>query len=740
MSASATNDMLPLASEKRQWFEFLLDDNLLADHLAQSQPDPGAWELCLVLLSNNNDAAEKNLRRKILALKIVALNNWDLGKLAHELPVHMQQLLLAEFCAVTATGHPQQRGSPYEIFARALYCRWVLRYVFKSQVPVRGPRGVVVPLPGQTDPTYVAPDVLERLERCLLEEADGCCHWLREFLESDELTPPVATATQECFSMRPPHFSGDRGVPTDMIILKAQICLDLGSYLFFKNYAEAKPLLFNAKSLLPRTHPEFARAEGFAANFETLEDSTDEEMDDADESPILQRIEDALEGRKSEKSGIEMPVEKLTAESKLLMSQDPNEILTLAYKVPNGQKLNSEWQMLPHHLQLLAKNPQVHVILAKAIELRRLEKFTESSTLFKHLIDKLPKADRLQWELAYNSICASVDVVRSAEAILAAQRAPDMPNGMLNTALVELLNMAQYGTVAGLDVRGSVMAVIRPLAQCCSSRQAGCGQNLWKVIVSFLQVKRNRTDADGCQALLFILRKLKNKLAKGILISLLAHLYNILRDDSNSSVSHEYPAFWPVSLQDASHYCLDTCTHLLQTALMDARSPFWLKTHADVCFDQKYYSVALKHYIEALVSVTNFFTETTGSTGPTIVDDTLFRRMAQCCAKLSCHTQAAILLQWPVAAPDYAAAFKSLNERNCNDSCDSLYKYMWDTNMLEFLANLHTRRGEVEAKKTVLAHMSRLELNSNNSKACLDDAAQKRKAAFLRTLAKQYFL
>lgn len=30
--------MLPLASEKRQWFEFLLDDNLLADHLAQSQP------------------------------------------------------------------------------------------------------------------------------------------------------------------------------------------------------------------------------------------------------------------------------------------------------------------------------------------------------------------------------------------------------------------------------------------------------------------------------------------------------------------------------------------------------------------------------------------------------------------------------------------------------------------------------------------------------------------------------
>lgn len=74
------------------------------------------------------------------------------------------------------------------------------------------------------------------------------------------------------------------------------------------------------------------------------------------------------------------------------------------------------------------------------------------------------------------------------------------------------------------------------------------------------------------------------------------------RDNSNSTVFHEYPMFWPISLQDASHYCIDTCTHLLQTALANVRSPFWLKTHADVCFDQNYFSVALKHYIEALVS------------------------------------------------------------------------------------------------------------------------------------------
>lgn len=51
-------------------------NNCLSHSVLLYLTDPGAWELCLVLLSNNNDAAEKNLRRKILALKIVALNKY----------------------------------------------------------------------------------------------------------------------------------------------------------------------------------------------------------------------------------------------------------------------------------------------------------------------------------------------------------------------------------------------------------------------------------------------------------------------------------------------------------------------------------------------------------------------------------------------------------------------------------------------------------------------------------------
>lgn len=80
------------------------------------------------------------------------------------------------------------------------------------------------------------------------------------------------------------------------------------------------------------------RAEGFAANFESPEESTDEEMDDTSECPTLQRIHEALEGKEPQKAPFEFVTEKLTPETKLLMSQDPEEILALAACISNGEE------------------------------------------------------------------------------------------------------------------------------------------------------------------------------------------------------------------------------------------------------------------------------------------------------------------------------------------------------------------------------------------------------------------
>ena len=88
----------------------------------------------------------------------------------------------------------------------------------------------MVTLPGQPDPTQVTPDVLEKLEKSLTEESDQCAEWLREFLRK----PSARMATHDCFSLRAPYFLEDRGCQAPEDILKAEICLDLGSFLFFK--------------------------------------------------------------------------------------------------------------------------------------------------------------------------------------------------------------------------------------------------------------------------------------------------------------------------------------------------------------------------------------------------------------------------------------------------------------------------------------------------------------------------
>lgn len=99
--------------------------------------------------------------------------------------------------------------------------------------------------------------------------------------------------------------------------------------------------------------------------------------------------------------------------------------------------------------------------------------------------------------------------------------------------------------------------------------------------------------------------------------------------------------------------------------------------------------------------------------------------------------QAALLCQL-MEEPDYGAAFKSLNERQCQDSCDSLYEHVWDATLLEFLVHLHTRRGEAQSRQRALRCMAALELNPNNNQEIRGEAASLRRGHFLRVMAKQY--
>ena len=74
------------------------------------------------------------------------------------------------------------------------------------------------------------------------------------------------------------------------------------------------------------------------------------------------------------------------------------------------------------------------------------------------------------------------------------------------------------------------------------------------------------------------------------------------------------------------------------------------------------------------------------------------------------------------------------------DAMDNYYDCIWDTTVLEYLANLHIRRGEMQKHKLLLEAFRHLDLNPNNSEDVLERAIQLRKSKFMRSLSRQYML
>lgn len=112
-------------------------------------------------------------------------------------------------------------------------------------------------------------------------------------------------------------------------------------------------------------------------------------------------------------------------------------------------------------------------------------------------------------------------------------------------------------------------------------------------------------------------------------------------------------------------------------------------------------------------------------------------RMIQCSISLSCFTQAVALCQMTKTL-NYTIAFKQLNERYCNDCCDDIYECIWNVTLLEYIINMHSRRGEAERRTKVMQLIGQLELNENNPEEILREAEHVRRGKFFRILANKY--
>lgn len=463
--------------------------------------------------------------------------------------------------------------------------------------------------------------------------------------------------------------------------------------------------------------------------------------------------------------------------------------------------LSSHWQLTRNLREFHRGLPQqwqdrMYVLLAKALELRSLKLFAPSLLLF-HSVEaelRLPQWRRLAALL--------VSEMRYTEALQAAEALPPATSGqrrptdliqlarssllafytdtaekdyrpcqeMAELSCTLLLNLNEWdvfsevekqqrGSIGVFELSKALAAVCKDVCQNKLTRTVA--QDLWDLLLSMLvtpvnqQHKRTATGAvkdassqsqkETATSTLHrhtfhsFLQQLKDNLALSILLSCLARQYNILREDSGSEVCLEYPQLWPTSISSPSNYCRSTVTDVFHATLQHCLATNnchagWVKVLADFCYAQSHHSAALKHYLTALLMSTDYFTQPAPRS---LVDDLMYKKMAHCCSKLQCHTQAALLCQL-MDEPDYGAAFKSLNERQCQDSCDSLYEHVWDVTLLEFLVHLHSRRGELESRQKALRCMGLLELNASNNEEIQREAANLRRGHFLRVMARQY--
>uniref|UniRef100_A0A3Q3LBF9 Integrator complex subunit 8 n=1 Tax=Mastacembelus armatus TaxID=205130 RepID=A0A3Q3LBF9_9TELE len=274
-------------------------------------------------------------------------------------------------------------------------------------------------------------------------------------------------------------------------------------------------------------------------------------------------------------------------------------------------------------------------------------------------------------------------------------------------------------------------------------------KELWDVVVQICSVSiQHKRNSDGRVGLIK-----QRESSMGILHRLFCALLNtpfwvfwvmacflFHQDDIVNEVTAEHLSIWPSSLPNIQAVDVEavavTVKELVSYALtLNPNNQSWLITQADIYFVTNQYSAALNFYLQAGAVCSDFFTK---AVAPDVYTDQVLKRMIKCCSMMNCHTQVAVLCQF-LREVDYMTAFKALQEQNSHDAMDSLYDYIWDVTILEYLTHIHHKRGEMEKRQIAIKAIGQTELNTSNPEEVLQLAAQKRKKRFLQAMAKLYF-
>ncbi|NXS00454.1 INT8 protein, partial [Oxylabes madagascariensis] len=153
----AATSSRPCTPPQTSWFEFVLEESLLEQHLQKPSPDPPPVQLIVQFLEQASKPSvneqnqvqpppdnKRNHILKLLALKVAAHLKWDLDVLEKSLSVPVLNMLLNELLCISkvppGTKHVDVDLSslpPTTAMAILLYNRWAIRTIVQSSFPVK---------------------------------------------------------------------------------------------------------------------------------------------------------------------------------------------------------------------------------------------------------------------------------------------------------------------------------------------------------------------------------------------------------------------------------------------------------------------------------------------------------------------------------------------------------------------------------------------------------------------------
>ncbi|NWW59036.1 INT8 protein, partial [Ifrita kowaldi] len=310
----AATSSRPCTPPQTSWFEFVLEEALLEQHLQKPSPDPPPVQLIVQFLEQASKPSvneqnqvqpppdnKRNRILKLLALKVAAHLKWDLDVLEKSLSVPVLNMLLNELLCISkvppGTKHVDVDLSslpPTTAMAILLYNRWAIRTIVQSSFPVKQ----VKPGPPQLNvmnQIQQEKELTENILKVLKEQAADSILVLEGALKLNKDLYVHTIRTLDLLAMEPGMVNGETESSTAGLKISAEeiqcqvVCYDLGAIYFQQGstnaavHEKAKEKFFRTKELIAKNGSsslhftiDEERLAGYCQACEVLTSSTDD--------------------------------------------------------------------------------------------------------------------------------------------------------------------------------------------------------------------------------------------------------------------------------------------------------------------------------------------------------------------------------------------------------------------------------------------------------------------------------